>query len=88
MAYDLKKIDFSEPYIDDEEKEIMENLKNHPEEWISVKEKQKKEERINIRLSTKDLEGIKQYAELEGIPYQTLISSIIHKFLNGRLKIN
>ena len=45
----------------------------------------KKDERINIRLSSKDLRGLQKRALAEGIPYQTLISSILHKYVEGRL---
>lgn len=45
----------------------------------------KKEARINIRLSKHDLFHIKSKALEEGIPYQTLVASIIHKYLNGTL---
>ena len=44
-----------------------------------------KSARINIRLSPQDLEGMQQRAMQEGIPYQTLVASIIHKFVTGRL---
>ncbi len=39
----------------------------------------------SLRLNENDLEGIKSIAESEGIPYQTLISSILHKYVNNRL---
>ena len=42
--------------------------------------------RINFRLSEKDFRGIQVKAREEGIPYQTLVSSIIHKYLTGQLK--
>lgn len=45
----------------------------------------KKEARVNIRLMETDLEGLKAKAEEEGIPYQTLIASVLHKFVSGRL---
>ena len=45
----------------------------------------KKDARINIRLSKTDLFNIKSKAVEEGIPYQTLVASIIHKYLNGTL---
>lgn len=45
----------------------------------------KKDKRINIRISTKNLEALQQRAREEGIPYQTLIASILHKYINGRL---
>jgi predicted DNA binding CopG/RHH family protein len=40
----------------------------------------RKDARINIRLSSADLERIKQAAANEGLPYQTLITSILHKY--------
>ena len=46
----------------------------------------RKDKRINIRISSRDLEGIQKRAAEEGIPYQTLISSTLHKFVTGRLK--
>ena len=48
----------------------------------------KKDARINIRLSSKDLRGLQKRALAEGIPYQTLISSILHKYVEGRLSEN
>jgi predicted DNA binding CopG/RHH family protein len=42
--------------------------------------------RLNIRLSSKDLEAIQKRALAEGVPYQTLISSLLHKYVSGRLK--
>lgn len=69
-------------------------------EWKSVKdleaEKKKaveaaratfrKDRRVNIRISSKDLEDIRKKAVEEGIPYQTLIASVLHKYASGRLK--
>ena len=87
-----------------EEKEILksfENLKiNHGADNTdnSMKEKQmamqaaesftKKSERINIRLTPYDLDHIKRIATKEGLPYQTLISSILHKYAAGYLRIS
>ena len=48
---------------------------------------QKKNARINIRLSMTDLEQIKQKAAYEGLPYQTLIASILHKYAAGHLDV-
>ncbi len=45
----------------------------------------RKDKRVNIRISEKDLVNIQKRAIQEGLPYQTLISSILHKFVNGRL---
>lgn len=44
-----------------------------------------KEKRVNIRLSTPDLMDIQARALEEGLPYQTLIASVLHKFVAGRL---
>jgi len=45
----------------------------------------RKDKRVNIRISEKDLIGIQKRALAEGIPYQTLMSSILHKYLAGTL---
>lgn len=44
-----------------------------------------KDRRLNIRLSSPTLEGLQARANEEGLPYQTLIASVLHKFLTGRL---
>lgn len=44
-----------------------------------------KDRRVNIRLSSGDLQDIRARALAEGIPYQTLIASILHKYVTGRL---
>ena len=44
-----------------------------------------KDRRVNIRLSSPDLMDIQTRALEEGIPYQTLIASVLHKFVSGRL---
>lgn len=83
--------------LDQEEKDLMESIER--EEWRSVKnikqEKEKaiaaarntlkKDKRINLRLTEKDYRQIQIKAIEEGVPYQTLISSIVHKYLNGSL---
>ncbi len=45
-----------------------------------------KDKRINIRISSRDLEALKKKASKEGMPYQTLISSTLHKFVAGKLR--
>lgn len=83
--------------IDNEEKELLASLENG--DWKPVKnfeaEKKKavsaarntlkKDKRINLRLTEKDYQQIQIKAIEEGIPYQTLISSLVHKYLNGSL---
>jgi len=83
--------------IDQEEKDLMESIEN--DEWkpvnnLSLEEEKvmvaarntlKKDKRINLRLTQKDYHQIQIKAIEEGIPYQTLISSLVHKYLNGSL---
>ncbi len=84
--------------LDHEEQDILDSVERG--EWRSVKgakrEKTRyaryaratfrKDRRLNIRISSKDLEAIQKRALEEGLPYQTLISSLLHKFASGRLK--
>jgi predicted DNA binding CopG/RHH family protein len=44
-----------------------------------------KDKRVNIRLSSFDLNDIQVKAMEEGVPYQTLIASVLHKYVTGRL---
>lgn len=46
----------------------------------------RKDRRVNIRISNKDLVAIQKRAMEEGLPYQTLISSLLHKYVSGRLR--
>lgn len=83
-------------YLDKEEKELIESYnrgewkpikKKDPKVYVkAAKESISKSKRINIRLTPKDYHDIQVKAVEEGIPYQTLISSIIHKYNKGELK--
>jgi predicted DNA binding CopG/RHH family protein len=78
-----------------EERALLKSIENN--EWKTVKNINKekffaknaaenflrKEARINIRISQSDLKRLKQLAAYEGLPYQTLISSILHKHASG-----
>ena len=46
----------------------------------------KKDKRVNIRISNRDLTFLQSRAAEEGIPYQTFLSSIIHKYISGSLQ--
>jgi predicted DNA binding CopG/RHH family protein len=83
--------------LDSEEKEILsafdggklKRVKNRKKEIERHKEVAdatfKKDSRINIRISSKDLRALQKRALAEGIPYQTLIASVLHKFVEGQL---
>lgn len=51
----------------------------------SAEQTVKKDKRINIRISGRDLDAIQRRALEEGIPYQTLVSSVLHKYVSGSL---
>ena len=83
--------------LDAEEKELLASYEK--DDWKSAKGKKnkishyqqiakatfKKDSRVNIRMSSKDVHAIQLKALEEGIPYQTLISSILHKYVTGKL---
>jgi len=83
-----------------EDKEIIESIENG--EWKSIdnlEEMKKKlivaasetaikDYRINVRISKRDVEALKTRALEEGIPYQTLVTSILHKYVTGKLEEN
>jgi len=83
--------------LDQEEKEIVESFERGEMQTIPDLEREieryreiarttfKKDKRVNIRISSKDLMAIQKKALEEGIPYQTLMSSVLHKYVSGRL---
>ena len=86
----------NDPKLSNEEKEILEAfeagefksvLTPERREFLSAaaKETFKKDRRINIRISNRDLVSLQRRALEEGIPYQTLVSSILHKYVSGGL---
>lgn len=46
----------------------------------------KKDKRINIRISSRDLVALQRKAAKEGVPYQTFVASILHKYVSGSLQ--
>ena len=83
--------------LDKDEQELLDSVERG--EWKSVKNLKgeikrhqqyarntlKKDRRVNIRVSSKDLEELQTIAVADGIPYQTLMSSVLHRFVNGLL---
>jgi predicted DNA binding CopG/RHH family protein len=84
--------------LDKEEKELLKSYEKG--EWKPIKDFEKKKseyrqiakntvaknKRINIRLTEKDLANLKAKSLEEGMPYQTLVASIIHKYISGKIK--
>lgn len=85
--------------MDDYEKQLIKDIEN--DEFVEVpnqakeikryvsyaKNYLKKDKRITLRVAKKDLEKIQTKAIETGIPYQTLINSLIRQFANGRINI-
>jgi predicted DNA binding CopG/RHH family protein len=83
--------------LDPEEQDLLDSFERG--EWQSIKGRKeaferyrdharttfRKDRRVNIRISRKDLEALQKRALEEGIPYQTLLASILHKYAAGRL---
>jgi predicted DNA binding CopG/RHH family protein len=83
--------------LDPEENELIESIRR--DEWEEAKDVRKiknqaleyaeatvkKDKRMNIRISERDLRNLKRKALEEGIPYQTMVSMVLHKYLTGRL---
>ena len=83
-------------YLDEEEKDMEDALNRG--EWHSVRNVKEeigkhqqyarntllKDKRVNIRISSGDLEALQTKAVEEGLPYQTFIASVLHKFAAGR----
>ncbi len=82
--------------LDEEEREILASYERG--EWVSVRDEAaaiarhqavaantlRKDRRVNIRITSYDLAALQNIALEEGIPYQTLMSSILHKYVTGR----
>lgn len=84
-------------YLDEEEKDIVESLergewqptddggvaKSEAEEYAEAT--LRKDKRMNVRMTERDLRQLKVRAAEEGIPYQTLVTMVLHKYVTGRL---
>jgi len=86
-------------YLDKDEMELARSIEN--DEWVSdlTKKERKqyeeyaryslnKQKRINIRMNERDLRKIRAKAIEEGIPYQSLIAMLIHKYNEGKVSID
>lgn len=83
--------------LEKEETELLESIKNG--NWVKSNDLQdeihlhqqyaknhfKKDKKINIKLTSKDFELIQRKAIEEGVPYQSLVTRILHKYVNGNI---
>lgn len=93
-----KKNNETNQKLDSEEQDLFDSFERN--EWVESENSSeevafakaaadnyfRKDARINIRLTQNDLKKIKQLAAYEGMPYQTLIASLLHKYAAGHLK--
>ncbi|MEI6079713.1 MAG: hypothetical protein WCQ53_03640 [bacterium] len=86
--------------LDKEEKALLKAIEDNAEAWSSVSNGEKKKHTkyasatitqgkkdkfLNIRISSQELNALRARAEAEGIPYQTMVSSVLHKYIVGIL---
>src|ERR1700722_9470193 len=93
-----KKRDVFDVKLDPEEKELLESVERG--EWKTVDNAEeeaafareaaahslRKDERVTLRLSSGDLDRLKQKAAYKGLPYQTFIASVLHEYAAGHFK--
>ena len=79
------KLDKFEQKIESDILEYKSVSKKKQKRIDTIIKKTKEKKSVNLRLNSLDLELLKRKAEQEGIPYQTLISSILHKFVTDQL---
>ena len=85
----MKLDKYERDILDAYEKGDLKSVPNVKQEMARYREYAKatfqKNKRVNIRISEKDLNDLQRKAVEEGLPYQTLMSSVMHKFVTGRL---
>ena len=89
MTKKRKKIlldDYENEILEAYEKGDLKPLKSQTNYQQIASNTLKKNKKINIRISENDLSALQRRAAREGIPYQTLIGSVLHKFVSGFLK--
>jgi predicted DNA binding CopG/RHH family protein len=79
-SYNIPGYDPTKVKLTKEEQDFEDKM--NPSDYI---EREPKSERMNIRLSQEDLERIKALASKLGIPYQTLVGSVIHRYVTSQL---
>jgi predicted DNA binding CopG/RHH family protein len=83
--------------LDQEEKELLDAFEAGEFESVLTDERKnlltqlaedtfKKDKRINIRISSRDLAALQRRALEEGLPYQSLVASVLHKYVSGSLQ--
>ena len=92
-----KHTGFDAPFLDDEERAVIEaaergELQAAPDRqaeiarWQAAAAGTSKKNAVTVRLQERDIQRIKAMAHRKGVPYQTLVSSVIHQYATGDLR--
>jgi predicted DNA binding CopG/RHH family protein len=85
LKFDADELKLLASYEQDEWKSAK-SVKEQKEKYrVYARATFKKDKRVNIRISSKDLTNLQKRAIREGVPYQTLIASVLHKYASGGL---
>ncbi len=78
--------EYEEEILEAYENGVLRPSKSQPDYQAVARNTMKKNRKVNIRLSENVLAALQRRAAREGIPYQTLIGSVLHKYVSGFLK--
>jgi len=92
-----KHTGFDAPFLDDEERAVIEaaergefqaapELQAEVARWQAAAARTSKKKAVTVRLQERDIQRIKAIAHRKGVPYQTLVSSVIHQYATGDLR--
>jgi len=94
----MADIKLNPPFVDDEERELIESIDLDVPNDVDLEERKSELQtfarytmnppkvQISARLAKRDLSRLKAIALEKGIPYQTLLGSVVHQYVEGRLK--
>jgi len=93
-----KHTGYDAPYLDNEERDIMEAVKRGEfkssgrpleeikAEWQAIVRNTQRKKPVTVRIQERDIAKLKVRASQKGMPYQTLIASVLHQYAEGTLK--
>jgi predicted DNA binding CopG/RHH family protein len=88
---------YDAPFLDDEERAVVEaaergefvaepDLPAKIAQWRASAAETSRKKAVTVRLQERDIQRIKAIAQRKGVPYQTLVSSVIHQYATGELR--
>ena len=85
IRYDEEELGILQALDEGTLKPVMDSAQRAEAHRIAATATFKKDQRLNIRISSRDLKNLQARALEEGIPYQTLAASLVHKYVSGQL---